>query len=256
MLCATADYDPAVLDIVNRSADALRAAGATVEDVKFPPHSDYGRAEFTVLLYEFKHDLDAYLATRKGLKVKTLADVIAFDKRHAREEMPWFGQDLMIMAEAKGPLTDKAYRDALAKSKRLAGKDGIDATLVKYHVDALMAPAGGPAWTTDLVNGDHTGGGGDSPAAVAGYPSVTVPAGNVHGLPVGVTFFAGKWTDPMLIGIAYGFEQATQARIRPHFLAHAPVTAAVPTQAELEGDPPTLPAGASTAPVCPAPALS
>ena len=255
VVCGMAGFDPGVDRILERSVAALRAAGATVLPVKFPHLDDYGKAEFTVLLYEFKHDLDAYLATRKGLKVKTLAGVIAFNEAHAAQEMAWFGQDIMIEAEAKGPLTDKAYRKALAKAKRLTGKDGIDRVLKKRRLDALMAPAGGPAWSTDLVNGDHVSGGGDSPAAVAGYPSITVPAGNVHGLPVGMVFFAGKWSEPTLIEIGYGFERATKARIRPHFLAHAPATAVVPTQAELDGDAPTLTPNASTTPVCPAQAL-
>jgi amidase len=219
--CNMAGFNPAVDRILDASAAALRNAGAIVEAVKLPHLDDYGKAEMTVLLYEFKHDLNAYLATRTGLKVKTLADIIAFDRDHADEEMPWFGQDLFIKAEAKGPLTDPAYREALAKEKRLAGPEGIDAALHAHQLDALMAPAGGPAWTTDLVNGDHVGGGGDSPAAVAGYPSITVPAGNVHGLPIGMVFFAGRWSEPTLIGIGYGFEQATAARIRPQFAAHA-----------------------------------
>lgn len=260
VVCGLAGFNPEVDAILNRSVAALRAAGAQVTAVKFPTLHDYGKAEMTVLLYEFKHDLNKYLATRKGLKVHSLADIIKFNKAHASEEMPWFGQDLMIKAEAEGPLSDPKYKKALAKEKRLAGKDGIDAAMTQhvrlgtqsgtYHIDALMAPASGPAFKTDLVNGDHIGGGGDGPAAVAGYPSITVPAGNVHGLPVGMTFFAGKWSDPMLIEIGYDFEQATKARIRPHFLAHAPVTAQIPTLAQVQGDaPPPLPPG-SVQPVC------
>jgi amidase len=248
VVCALSPASPAVHRILDQSAAALKAAGATVMPVKLPHLGDYGKAEMTVLLYEFKHDLNAYLKTRKGLKVKTLADIIAFDKKHAREEMPWFGQDLFLEAEAKGPLTDKAYRKALAKEKRLAGPEGIDAALAAHKLDALMAPASGPAWTTDLVNGDHIGGGGDHPAAVAGYPSITVPAGNVHGLPIAMTFFAGKWSEPTLIGIAYGFEQATKARIRPRFLSRTPLTDTLPTLAEQRGDAP--PAITATAPLC------
>jgi len=231
VVCGLAGFNPEVDEVMDQSVAALRAAGATVEPVKLPHLNDYGKAEMTVLLYEFKHDLNAYLATRKGLKVKTLADIIKFNRDHAAQEMPWFKQDLFLRAEAKGPLTDKAYKDALAKSKRLTGPEGIDAAIKAHKLDALMAPASGPGWVTDLVYGDNvpTVGGGDSPAAVAGYPSITVPAGNIHGLPIGMTFFAGKWTEPTLIGIGYGFEQATHARIRPHFLKHAPRTAQVPT---------------------------
>lgn len=251
VICGLAGRDPQVLGVLDHSVAALRRAGATVTAVDFPNLHKYGKDEFTVLLYEFKHDLNQYLITRKGLPVKTLADIIAFDKSHAREEMPWFGQDIMTMAEAEGPLSDPEYTKALAEAKRMTGPEGIDAALKANNLDALMAPASGPAWTTDLVNGDHVGAGGDSPAAVAGYPSITVPAGNIHGLPMDMTFFAGKWSEPTLIAIGYDFEQNTRARIRPHFLAHAPITASVPTLAQTEGDaPPPIPATAIQ-PVCP-----
>lgn len=250
VICGLAGFDPNVDRVLDHSVAAMRAAGATVLPIKFPHLNDYGQDEYTVLLYEFKHDLNAYLKTRKGLKVHTLADIIAFNKAHAREEMPWFGQGRMIKAESMGPLSDAKYQKALANAKRLTGPEGIDAALAADHLDALMAPAAPVAWTTDLVNGDRRGAGGDSPAAVAGYPSITVPAGNVHGLPVGMTFFAGQWSDPTLIGIGYGFEQATKARIRPHFLAHAPISATVPTLAQIQGDaPPPIPASA-VQPVC------
>ncbi|HET7370929.1 MAG TPA: amidase family protein, partial [Gammaproteobacteria bacterium] len=217
--------------------------------VKLPHVNDYGDAEFTVLLYEFKHDLNAYLATREGLAVHTLADLIAFNRAHAEVEMPWFGQDLFIKAQAKGPLTDEAYRKALAKEKRLAGPEGIDAALAAHDLDALMAPATGPAWVSDLVDGDNFGGAGYGPAAVAGYPSITVPAGNVHGLPVGMVFFAGKWSEPALIGIGYGFEQVTEARIRPQLEHHAAIAVEVPTLAEQSGAAAPVSA-AGAAPLC------
>lgn len=254
VVCGLAGFNPQVDQILDRSVAALRSAGATVDAIKLPHLNDYEKAELTVLLYEFKHDLNAYLATRKGLKVKTLADIIAFDKAHAQQEMPWFGQELFLQAEAEGPLTDKTYTDALAKTKRLTGVEGIDAALKTNNLDALMAPASGPGWVSDLVYGDNapTVGGGDSPAAVAGYPSITVPAGNIHGLPVGITFFAGKWSDPALISIGYGFEQATHARIRPQFLKQAPEAAEVPTLAELiqgKAQPVNPP---MSSPICPA----
>ncbi|HET6906051.1 MAG TPA: amidase [Rhodanobacteraceae bacterium] len=213
-----AGYDPNTDRVLDDAVAALRRAGAIVIDpVKIPHLDDYGDAEGVVLSYEFKHDLNAYLATRKGLPVHTLADLIAWDKAHADTELQWFGQELFERAQKRGPLTDKKYREALAKCRKLAGPEGIDAALRKHHLDALLAPTVGPAWTTDLINGDHTTGGSSSPAAVAGYPDITVPAGYVHGLPVGVSFFAGKWSEPKLIGIAYAFEQATHARRDPEF---------------------------------------
>ena len=251
VVCELAGFDPNVDRILNRSAAALRAAGATVEPVlKFPHFQDYGKDEQIVLSYELKHDLNVYLATRKGLKVKTLDDVIAFDDAHAAEEMPWFGQELFLQASPRGPLTDKKYTDALAEEKRFMGPEGIDAVLHDQKLDALMAPAAGPAWITDLVYGDGNVGGGDSPAAVAGYPSITVPAGNDHGLPVGVVFFAGKWSEPALIGMAYDFEQKTQARIEPQFLSDAPVAVEVASLAQTEGRMPAY--GADAPAVCPA----
>jgi len=223
VVCDLAGFDPNVDRILNRNVAAMRAAGAVVTTVALPHIHDYSKQEMTVLLYEFKHDLNGYLLTRAGVKVKSLADVIAFDNANAGQEMPWFGQDLLIQSQAEGPLTDKAYVTALADEKRLAGPEGIDAALAADKLDALMAPAGGPAWITDLLTGDHYGGGGDGPAAVAGCPSITVPAGAVHGLPVGMTFFAGKWSEPELIRIGYGFERLTKARIEPKFLTETPL---------------------------------
>jgi amidase len=238
VVCGLVGSSPQVRRILDYSVAALRSRGATVVAVRLPNLHRYGKYESTTLLYEFKHDLNDYLARRHGLSVHNLAQLIAFDRIHARREMPWFGQDLFLRAERMGPLTSPAYRHALAEAKALTGPLGIGAALRVHRLSALMAPAGGPAWTTDLVDGDHGTAGGDSPAAVAGDPSITVPAGNVHGLPVGMTFFAGRWSEPTLIGIAYDFEQATRQRIRPQFLARTPIVPVVPTQATLEGTPP------------------
>jgi len=230
-----AGAEPNADRVLDAAIATMKAQGAIIVDpVKLPHLNELGDAEMTVLLYDFKHDINAYLATRTGLSVHTLADLIAFDTAHAAEEMTWFGQELFEQAEAKGPLTDKAYLDALAKAKRLAGPEGIDAALAAQHLDALLAPSWGPAFMTDPVLGDHivsgdpTVGGASQPAAVAGYPSITVPAGWAHGLPVGIVLFGAKWSEPALISIAYGFEQHTQAWQPPKFLDTVDATPLAP----------------------------
>ena len=230
-----AGAEPNADRVLDAAIATMKAQGAIIVDpVKLPHLNELGDAEMTVLLYDFKHDINAYLATRTGLSVHTLADLIAFDTAHAAEEMTWFGQELFEQAEAKGPLTDKTYLDALAKAKRLAGPEGIDAALAAQHLDALLAPSWGPAFMTDPVLGDHivsgdpTVGGASQPAAVAGYPSITVPAGWAHGLPVGIVLFGAKWSEPALISIAYGFEQHTQAWQPPKFLDTVDATPLAP----------------------------
>ena len=200
---------------------ALQAAGAVLVDpVTFPAIETISDAELTVLLYELKADLNAYLQGRRNVPVRTLADVIAFNNAHAAEEMPWFGQDLFLKAEAKGPLSDADYLKARALCLRVAATEGIDAQMRTHGLDALIAPSGGPAWRSDRVLGDHfVGGNSTTPAAVAGTPSITVPAGAVHGLPVGLSFFAQAWSEPRLLALAYSFEQATRARSRPSYRA-------------------------------------
>lgn len=220
-----AGAEPNADRVLEQSIALMKAQGAIIVDPVTLPHlAELGKPEITVLLYDFKHDINAYLAGRSGLKVKTLADLIAFNRAHAAQEMPWFGQELFEQAEQQGPLSDKAYVDALAKAKRLSGPQGIDAALKAHHLDALLAPSWGPAFMTDPVLGDHivsgdpTVGGASQPAAVAGYPSITVPAGWAHGLPVGIVLFGAKWSEPTLISIAYGFEQHAKAWQPPQFL--------------------------------------
>ena len=213
---------------------ALRDAGAVLVDpVTIATTGKFDSTEGEVLQFELKADLNAYLAERmRGVDAsvrnaagdlfpRTLADLIAFNTRHADREMPWFGQELFEQSERRGPLSDAAYVKALADNRRLAGAEGIDATIAANRLDAIIAPTNGPAWTIDLVTGDHFGGGYSSPSAVAGYPHVTVPAGVVHGLPIGLSFFAGAWREQQLLRFAYAFEQATRARRAPTFRASA-----------------------------------
>ena len=200
--------------------DAMKNAGATLIDTeRLKIVGEVGSAEDTVLQYELKTDMAAYLA-RLGpdAPVKTLKDLIEFNDRHKETEMPYFGQDVFLSAEEKGPLTDYKYVEALAKCRRLARTEGIDAVMDKYELDALVAPTTSLACVTDLVNGDHWLGGSTSPAAMAGYPSITVPAGFVFGLPVGISFFGRAWSEPNLLKLAYAFEQATNFRKPPKFL--------------------------------------
>ncbi len=213
-------FDERVDRIMEESISALRHLGAEVIDpVDLPKSSEYDDSEYAVLLYEFKADLNAYL---RGLgpqaRVKNLRELIAFNETHSERTMPYFSQEIFLQAQEKGPLTDAKYLEALANNHRLSREQGIDATMAKYQLDAIVAPTGGPAWRVDWVNGDHYGGGCSSPAAVSGYPHITVPAGFVHDLPVGISFFAGAWSEARLIGLAHAFEQGTQARREPKFL--------------------------------------
>ncbi len=217
-----AGFNPDVDIAFDRSIAALKAAGAIVVDpVELPNQGKYDDDENVVLQYEFKTDLDAYLAQlAPQVRTRSLVDLIAFNRDQAAREMPWFAQEIFEKSQARGTLSDQVYKDALARSKMLAGPQGIDAALQKDRLDVLIAPTGGPAWVTDLLNGDHFGGGSSSPAAVSGYPAVTVPMGFVHELPVGITFFGAAWSEAKLIGYAYAFEQATHARKAPAFLPH------------------------------------
>ncbi|MET0649106.1 MAG: amidase family protein [Pyrinomonadaceae bacterium] len=203
--------------------DLMKREGAIVVDpADLPTHGKFDAAELEVLLYEFKADLNKYLAgLAPGEHPRTLKQLIEFNERNRDREMPYFGQELFVRAEAKGPLTEAAYLKALRTSKLLSQAQGIDAVMTKHKLDALIAPTGGPAWTTDLVNGDHFTGGSSSPAAVAGYPNVQVPAGYVYGLPVGISFFGRAFTEPKLIRLAYAYEQATRHRQPPRLLPAA-----------------------------------
>jgi amidase len=213
-------FSDAVDALVEHSIDIMRKQGAVIVDpADIPTLGKFDGSEMTVFMYELKADLNAYLAgLGASSPVKTLKDIIEFNDRNREKEMPYFGQDLFLKSQAKGPLTEKEYLDAVAKNRQLARTEGIDAVMDKNKLDALVAPTGGPAWLTDLITGDHFGGGSSNAAAVAGYPNINVTAGNIFGLPVGISFFGRAWSEPTLIKIAYSFEQATKARQAPRFL--------------------------------------
>jgi amidase len=212
-------YSPAADRLIEAAVDAMKARGAVVVDpVEIPNLGRLDACEMQVLLYEFKADLNAYLGSRPGTRVRSLADLIAFNSRERARELPFFGQDLFEDAEKKGPLTTPEYRTNLANCQRWAGPEGIDAVMEKHRLDALVAPMTGPAWPTDHLNGDHVLGASSTIAAVAGYPHVVVPAGDVSGLPVDISFFGRAWSEATLIRLAYAFEQATHHRHVPRFV--------------------------------------
>jgi len=222
-------YSPSADRLAEAAIDDMKRQGAVIVDpANIPTLGKFDDSEFDVLLYEFKADLNAYLASRAasspGLAVRSLKDVIAFNNAHRQQELRFFGQEIMEMAEKKGPLTERKYKQELAQNLRLARTQGIDAVMNKYKLDALVAPTGGPAWLIDLVNGD--GGTASAPgpstvAAVAGYPHITVPMGFVGELPVGLSFFGRAWSEPTLIRLAYAYEQATRHRRPPRLAASA-----------------------------------
>jgi amidase len=213
--------------ITDRLADAaiadLERLGAVIIDpADIPTLDDLGDGENTVLQTEFKSDMQAYLTwLGAGTHPRTLEDLIAFNEAHKKEEMPYFGQEIFIQSAARGPLTDPAYVKALARNHQLTRAQGIDAVMDNYRLDALVAPTGGPAWLVDLVDGDYGTGGCTTFPAVAGYPHITVPAGFAWGLPVGLSFFGRAWSEPVLLKLAYAYEQGTKHRQPPKFLRTA-----------------------------------
>ena len=218
-----AGSDPRIIKIFEFCIDIMKKLGAVIVDpADVPNFNKFGKTELDVLHYEFKTDLNKYLASA-NTPMKTMQDVIRFNEENKVRVLQYFGQEHMLTALEKPDLRNKKYRDALAKNRLLTRKNGIDATLKKYKLDAIIVPSGGPSWMIDLVNGDAINWDMEStsPAAVAGYPHITVPAGYVFGLPVGISFFAKAWQEPALIKFAYAFEQATKVRRPPEFLPTA-----------------------------------
>jgi amidase len=207
--------------VINASIERMREAGAEIIDnanIPTAKQMSSSESEMTVLLYEFKADLNTYLGGLIDSPVRSLADIIAFNDAHAEQELLYFGQELMLKAQKTTSLDDATYVGALAENRRLARQEGIDAVMDEFKLDALVMPTGGPAWCIDLINGDHHGGGSAQPTALAGYPAITVPAGYAFELPIGITFMGRAYSEPMLIKLAYAFEQATQARHAPRYL--------------------------------------
>ncbi len=212
-------FNDAVDQLMDKALNEMKHAGAEIVDpADVPTIGKFDESELTVFCYELKADLAAYLVRRGNSLVKNLKDVIEFNERNRDREMPYFGQDIFLKSEQKGPLSSKEYLDALALNHQLSRAEGIDFVMDKFKLDALVAPTGGPAWLTDLINGDHAAGGSSSAAAVAGYPNINVTAGYLWGLPVGISFFGRAWSEPTLLKIAYSFEQLTKARQKPRFL--------------------------------------
>jgi amidase len=217
--------DKRVLKIIESNLETMKSLGAELVDVELASSEEFGKTEVEVLTYEFKADLNAYLANRGRMaQVHSLEEVIKFNEENLMRVLPYFGHERMLDAQKKGPLTEDEYIQALEKNHRLTRDEGIDAVMVEHKLDVIVCPSGGPAWMIDLINGDGIRSwdtDATSYAAVAGYPHITVPAGYIFGLPIGISFFAGAWDEPTLIRLAYAFEQATQVRVPPQFLSTA-----------------------------------
>ncbi len=212
--------DARVDDLMEENIRVMSEAGATIVDpTDVATRRQMSGPSYQVLLYEFKADLATYFATlAPEIGIRTLADIIAFNEANADREMPYFGQEIMLQAEEKGPLTSPEYLEAKETARRLSQEEGIDAIMDEHRLDAIMAPSNRPAWKTELVNGGLSSGSSSGSAAIAGYPNITVPGGFVMGLPVGISFFGRAWTEPVLLRIAYAFEQATGHRRTPGLL--------------------------------------
>ncbi len=224
-----AGTDPRVLKLFERSLECMKKLGAVLIDpIVVPNYKKYVKSELEVLHFEFKADLNKYLASLgPKARVHSMGDIIRFNEDNRERVMPYFGQEHMLKAEEKGGLSSKPYREALSRNHRLSRTDGLDVPFRKHHLDAIVVPTGGPAWAIDIINGDAINWDMEStsPSAVAGYPHITVPAGYIYGLPVGISFLGRAWQEPMLIKLAYAFEQATNVREAPKFLPEADLTA-------------------------------
>ena len=219
-----ARYNAGFMDHVDaefeKALEHLRAGGAELVEIKeFPRRNDLGRHVLPILLHELKDDLNAYLASTNPAQVptRTLEQVIAFNEANKALEMPWFGQELFVQAQATKGTADPEYRKSLATAQEIT-RQGLDGLIRQHRLDAIVAPTGVPAWTIDLINGDNGGGGSSTLPAIAGYPNLTVPMGNVKGLPVGISFIGPKWSEATLLALGYAFEQRARARIRPRYL--------------------------------------
>lgn len=212
-------YNPMVDKLFDEALEVLRSQGAEmVDNISFENRRKWGGPSYQVLLYEFKEDLNKYLAEHPSAPVKTLEEIIAFNEVNADKEMPWFGQEIFKLAQEKGDLNTQEYLKALSDSKKFSQAEGIDAIMQQHNLDAIIAGTNGPAWNIDWVNGDNFSGSSSSPAAISGYPNICVPMGYVHGLPVGISFFGRAWSEPVLIRLAYAYEQASKHRKAPGFL--------------------------------------